>query len=563
MVLPAGPALFAAQTKQKSQTSPRQPANSPRGIQSPANQSAKNAANQQSAPAVVPAKPIDLRYVQPDAFAVAVLHPKAFFDAPTMEFFPREVVTAAVMQEVGIDPTKIERLVISVANFAPPQEPTTAVAAYLSGRADPSQALAKLKARAQKQSAGGTEYWIVQPQDFAFYMPDDQTIVAAPESVLKQMIAGRAVADTPMTRLLKQADLSAHIVVLASLDAVRNQLQALMQQAPRVPPPFQPFLRIPELTSAVETRIKVGGSPDLQWIFHATSEQAAVQLEQLINQAIAMGKQMVMAQLQQQVQGDDPVQQASARYVQRLINHIAGRIEPKRAGQDVTIALDTGGGWASSGVMVALLLPAVQAAREAARRTQSMNNMKQISLALHNYHDVYKGFPPQAISDKQGKPLLSWRVAVLPYLEENDLYKQFHLDEPWDSEHNKKLLGQMPAVYANTNLADRTRTNYLVPVGDDTIFKGDTSTKLADVKDGVSKTIMLLEADADRAVPWTKPDDYQIDPDSVSAGLGGLRAGGFLAAFADGSVRFVASGIDAEVLKRLFKKSDGQPVDIQ
>jgi hypothetical protein len=152
---------------------------------------------------------------------------------------------------------------------------------------------------------------------------------------------------------------------------------------------------------------------------------------------------------------------------------------------------------------------------------------------------------------------------VLPYLEENELYKQFRLDEPWDSEHNKKLLGQMPAVYANPNLADRTRTNYLVPVGDDTIFKGDTSTKLADVKDGVSKTIMLLEADADRAVPWTKPDDYQIDPDSVSAGLGAFRAGGFLAAFADGSVRFVASGIDAEVLKLLFKKSDGQSVDTQ
>ena len=97
-----------------------------------------------------------------------------------------------------------------------------------------------------------------------------------------------------------------------------------------------------------------------------------------------------------------------------------------------TVPVISGNDAATTGVVVALLLPAVQAVREAARRNQSTNNMKQLGLSMHIYHDLKKRFPPAAISDKNGKPLLSWRVAILPYLDENELYKQFHLDEPWD-----------------------------------------------------------------------------------------------------------------------------------
>src|SRR4249919_3311122 len=98
-------------------------------------------------------------------------------------------------------------------------------------------------------------------------------------------------------------------------------------------------------------------------------------------------------------------------------------------------------------VLIALLLPAVQAAREAARRAQCVNNLKQIGLAMHNYHDVKNGLPPSAIVDKQGKPLLSWRVAILPYIEQQPLYDKFKLDEPWDSPNNKDLIQYMPSIY--------------------------------------------------------------------------------------------------------------------
>ncbi|HVS35105.1 MAG TPA: DUF1559 domain-containing protein, partial [Gemmataceae bacterium] len=91
---------------------------------------------------------------------------------------------------------------------------------------------------------------------------------------------------------------------------------------------------------------------------------------------------------------------------------------------------------------------AVDNVRDAARRATMVNDLKQLGLAVHNYHDANGAFPKPAIYDKDGKPLLSWRVMLLPYLEQNELYQQFHLDEPWDSDHNKKLLEKMPKVFA-------------------------------------------------------------------------------------------------------------------
>jgi len=102
-------------------------------------------------------------------------------------------------------------------------------------------------------------------------------------------------------------------------------------------------------------------------------------------------------------------------------------------------------------LVAGLLLPASNASRAAAVRSQATNNLKQIGLAMHNYHDVHASLPPAASHDDDDKPLLSWRVHVLPYVEQNELYKEFHLDEPWDSEHNKKLIPRMPVVYRTPN----------------------------------------------------------------------------------------------------------------
>ena len=230
------------------------------------------------------------------------------------------------------------------------------------------------------------------------------------------------------------------------------------------------------------------------------------------------------------------------------------------------------------GVTVALLLPAVQAAREAARRAECVNNLKQIALGMHNeaarraecvnnlkqialgmYNFVSdKGaLPPAAISSADGKPLLSWRVALLPYLGQDSLYKQFKLDEPWDSPSNLALLAQMPNVYhCPSDLPSATNTRYQAVVGPGTIFDGAEGIGLDKILDGTSNTLMVVEAA--NPVEWTQPDD--LDAATIVGGMGSRHPGGANAAFADGSVWFIKRTVNPATLKALTTAAGGEVV---
>jgi hypothetical protein len=209
------------------------------------------------------------------------------------------------------------------------------------------------------------------------------------------------------------------------------------------------------------------------------------------------------------------------------------------------------------------LQPARQAALDAALRTQSTNNMKQIGLGMHVYANSKWSFPSAYKADKDGKPMLSWRVLILPFIKQDELYKEFHLDEPWDSEHNKQLIAKMPPEYKspNSKVSGEGRTNYLTVRGPQSVFPGSKAISFAQIPDGLSNTIMTVEVADDRAVIWTKPDDFEYDPQDPLKGLVGLWPDGFIAGFADGSVRFLSSSIDPTVLNALFTRNGGEKID--
>jgi RNA polymerase sigma factor (sigma-70 family) len=201
----------------------------------------------------------------------------------------------------------------------------------------------------------------------------------------------------------------------------------------------------------------------------------------------------------------------------------------------------------------------VNKVKEAAARVRSANNLKQLALAMHNYLDVNKTFPPPAIYSEDGKALLSWRVALLPYVEESQLYKQFKLDQPWDSQHNKRLLARMPKLFAPVaGKAIEGHTYYQVFTGKGTVFPGPKGIGIADITDGTSKTVMIVEAGA--TVPWTKPADLPYKAGRPLPKLGGLFHGGFNMALCDGSVRFVGPNFNQDVMRALITRNDNQPV---
>jgi hypothetical protein len=199
----------------------------------------------------------------------------------------------------------------------------------------------------------------------------------------------------------------------------------------------------------------------------------------------------------------------------------------------------------------------------AAVQRQIANNLKIVGLAMHNYPKADGRFPAPAIQGPDGKPLLSWRVAILPYLDEVELYQSFKLDEPWDSPHNKPLLERMPDVFAPPHpwgQAPGNLTHFRVFVGEGTPFEGGRGPRQEDFPDGLDRTIMVVEAD--EAVPWTKPDELPYAPDKPLPALGGGPRGSFVAQMADGSVLFIPAKFDEALLRRAITRNDKQPLDL-
>jgi len=167
-----------------------------------------------------------------------------------------------------------------------------------------------------------------------------------------------------------------------------------------------------------------------------------------------------------------------------------------------------------------LSLPAISCVREAARRMQCTSNIKQIVIALHNYHQTFECFPPAYVADKNGKPMHSWRVLILPFMDEQRLYDKYNFDEPWDGVNNRKLLDERLRVYGcpsdkNARGGRTTYTNYLAVVGPNAAWQGEKPRNLdVDLRGKDDSTILLVESiNAD--IPWTEPKDMALDASHV------------------------------------------------
>ena len=235
----------------------------------------------------------------------------------------------------------------------------------------------------------------------------------------------------------------------------------------------------------------------------------------------------------------------------------------------------------------------IAAARNAARRVQASNNLKQIMLALHNFHDAYGCFPPAAVIGPDGRPWHSWRVLLLPFFEEVNLSKQYDFSQPWDAPANLEVAKKAIPVYADpmTDANADTVISYALLVGEQAMFQPGIATmkdakskplesdslrskqRLAQVTDGTSNTICVAPFLRDRDVPWTKPDDIV-----VGAGFPGIGKPGGIAApyplpdgsgavtlvgFGDGSVRILPADLDADTLAALITRSGGEVIDFE
>lgn len=194
---------------------------------------------------------------------------------------------------------------------------------------------------------------------------------------------------------------------------------------------------------------------------------------------------------------------------------------------------------------------------------QTSNNMKHVALALHRYHDAYGQFPPQALTDANGRRLLSWRVLILPYLNQQALYDQFRLDEPWDSAHNLKLAETIPAPYAANNQATLKPgyTRVVAPLTKDSAFgRSGKPTRFQNITDGTSATLWFAQGPTDAAVPWSQPLDWKVDQAAYQAWLPKPDAAE-LVAFIDGSIRVLTGKVDWNTFEKLLTIDGREVID--
>ena len=217
-------------------------------------------------------------------------------------------------------------------------------------------------------------------------------------------------------------------------------------------------------------------------------------------------------------------------------------------------------------ILLPVILQTMGGSHEAAQRMQCANNMKQITLALHNYYDANKCLPPAYTVDENGNPLHSWRVVLLPYVESGTLYDEIRHDEPWDSEYNKQFHARMPTYYCCPSTETMAgMTTYSVIVGEETPF-GDPNTKFTfgSISDGLSNTIFIVERK--KPVCWMDPTQ-EITFEEACKGInvfgnemGSNHSGGMNVSMFDGSVHFISETVHPGNLRAFFTRAGGESV---
>jgi type II secretory pathway pseudopilin PulG len=209
------------------------------------------------------------------------------------------------------------------------------------------------------------------------------------------------------------------------------------------------------------------------------------------------------------------------------------------------------------GLLVAMLLPAVRSAGPAARRAQCTNNLKQIALALHNYEQEHHALPPAHTVDASGQPLHSWRTLILPYLELGSLYQTIDLSKPWSDPANAKARETFLSIYRCPEMTGTSNTTtYLAIVGPNACLLPSEPRHLRDISDAPEKTLMVIEAGDENAVPWMTPVDadealvQRLRPDMKLHHRGGTNA-----AFVNGAVMFLKASVPATVRRALISIS--------
>lgn len=388
--------------------------------------------------------------------------------------------------------------------------------------------------------AGGSG--VTTPDGGVLFSVSESRLVYSPQHKLEATLKNSSA--SKIRTMLEKSDAN-DLAVAVDLDPVKQLVQKLMQRNPN--PAMSLFMPILSQMNTLTLVADLEAANLLQVNVATPNTDAAQGVQASLTGFLNMGKQQYQA-----AKGDVPAE------MQSLAQQIVDGAELSASETVVSLTVPRP---ADFNQLPELLKPAFEKAASAAMQARKRNDMKQVGLAFHNYHDTYRHFPA---ADSNGEDAdnvsgkgLSWRVHLLPFLEEAVLYEKFKMDEPWDSEHNKALIQEMPKLFGEN---PEGKTTLHVFVGEGLAFnEGQPGPRIRDYTDGTSNTLLVVKAGDDAAEIWTKPGGIKFDAEDPLKPLG--KVGEFISVlFCDGSVRDLPADLDKETWSNLINQKDGNPV---
>ncbi|MBN69306.1 MAG: hypothetical protein CME32_08515 [Gimesia sp.] len=347
-----------------------------------------------------------------------------------------------------------------------------------------------------------------------------------------------------------------------NMQTLRNRLgKVLIQPLTQRIPAWPMIAPIWENTEIATLGVTLQNDLSLKLIFEQKNNSE--QLKQSLDGLLLLGKNMIRQFQATRGNLNRPLQPNEESYLKRLENAFT---ETQVTQNDTRVTFSSVFKQELLSQMVDLTIPAILQARAAAQRSRSKYNIKLIVLALHNYYERHHHFPPAIVMGPDGKTPHSWRVELLPYLDQQALYDEYRMNEPWNSKHNLKIAETVVPVFSHPSSSKPANTGYFVVVGDDTAFNNKQGVSFKEITDGTSNTIAVVEAKRD--IPWTKPEDISYDGKKLPQ-FGGFFenppvngqpvTGVYFVGLCDGRVRMLQDNIDEELLKSLLTIADGKP----
>ncbi|MDB5386998.1 MAG: hypothetical protein JWM11_2644 [Planctomycetaceae bacterium] len=527
---------------------------------------------------------LDLSYIPADAFAAIVVHPRRIIAHPvvapliasfrkvappnskeggSMDWINEEMIPYPMRHEMkqlfsmvdaaGTTPQNVDEIVVLVDQHLPSvtgnDQPGFGIIVRNSAPLAVDNILASLSSSStiEIREHEGVALIVNPVNGAAIGMINESMLIAGLEPFVKKMISARE-STTPASGLTKRLHSIGNRLVVLAVDAVpvEGTVQELLKQVPPMIGAFASFI-----SGAKELGLSLDfDAPEL---LHVTLQFKQPQLADGVYgivQSLYSGFKEQQAPMLREAMTSDPGGKGFLPYFDQLI----AETKLENAGGTISLTVPK---LKNLEQLVDAFKPAFEQVAKSTEQLQHKNQLKQIGLALHNYHDVFGAFPAlNGPGAKDGPhPGLSWRVYLLPFLDEAKLFSEFKLDEPWDSTHNKPLITKMPKIFG---VSKEGKTSIHVFTGPDAPFQEGVGLRMRDVTDGTSNTIAAIETGDDLAEIWTKPIGLVSDPKDPLKCLGNIKE--FWVLLLDGSVRRLKD-VSPKTFSALIGYRDGQIVN--